>query len=101
ERLSGLTDLSLGRQPNRVGATRTAKGTQTLLNEAGLRFKVALQGFQSFWISVFSDILALDQHYLPPKVEFRVTGRLPTRIVLNDRLELRGKYDLRLASTSE
>ena len=101
ERLSGLTDLSLGRQPNRVGATRTAAGTQTLLSEAGLRFKVALQGFQTFWIGVFADILALDQHYLPPEVEFRVVGRLPSMLRLKDRLELRGSYDLRLASTSE
>ena len=99
ERLSGLTDLSLGRQPNRVGATRTAKGTQTLLSEAGLRLKMALEGFQRFWIGVFSDILALDQEYLPPEQEFRVTGQRPTVMRVKDRTELRGQYDLRLATT--
>jgi hypothetical protein len=101
ERLTGLTDLSIGRQPNRVGATRTAAGTQTLLSEAGLRFKGAMTAFQTFWIGVFSDILALDQEYLPPNKEFRVTGKSPTVIKIKDRTEIRGEYDLRLASTSE
>ena len=101
ERLSGLTDLSFGRQPNRVGATRTARGTQTLLSEAGLRFKIVLQEFQRFWIGVFSDILALDQEYLPPRKEFRVTGRVPTAMRVKDRTELRGQFDLRLASTAD
>ena len=101
ERLLGLTDLSLGRQPNRVGATRTAKGTQTLLSEAGLRFKVALQNFQRFWTGIFEDILALDQEYLPPGKEFRVTGKRPAVLKVKDRTEIKGKFDLRLASTSE
>lgn len=101
ERLSGLTDLSFGRQPNRVGATRTARGTQTLLSEAGLRGKIAIQAFQRFWTGIFEDILALDQEYLPPRQEFRVTGRRPAVIRVKDRTEIRGAFDLRLASTSE
>jgi hypothetical protein len=101
ERLLGLTDLSVGRQPNRVGATRTAKGTQTLLGESGLRFKIALQGFQRFWAGIFSDILALDQEYLPAGKEFRVTGKRPTVIRIKDRTEIRGQFDLRIASSSE
>ena len=101
ERLTGVTDLSLGRQPNRVGATRTASGTQTLLSEAGLRFKIAMQAFQRFWAGIFSDVLALDQEYLPPQKEFRVTGKLPTVLKVRDRSEIRGRYDLRLASTAE
>jgi len=101
ERLLGLTDLSLGRQPTRVGATRTAKGTQALLSEAGLRFKVALQAFQRFWQGIFEDILALDQEYLPPGKEFRVTGKRPAVLKVQDRTEIRGKYDLQLVSTSE
>jgi hypothetical protein len=101
ERLTGLTDLSIGRQPNRVGATRTAAGTQTLLSEAGLRFKGAMTAFQMFWLGVFSDILALDQEYLPPNKEFRITGKRPTQVQIKDRTEIRGEYDLRLAATSE
>lgn len=101
ERLSGLTDLSIGRQPNRVGATRTASGTQTLLSEAGLRFKGVLQEFQRFWTGIFSDVLALCQEYLPPDKEFRVTGRRPSTVRIKDRTQIRGKYDLRLISTSE
>lgn len=101
ERVTGVTDLSIGRQPNRVGATRTAAGTQTLLSESGLRFKTALQSFQRLWLGIFDDILALDQEYLPPGKEFRVTGRRPAVIKVKDRNEIRGKYDLRLAATSE
>lgn len=101
ERLSGLTDLSIGRQPNRVGATRTAAGTQTLLSEAGLRFKGAMTAFQQFWIGIFTDILSLDQEYLPPNKEFRVTGKVPAGIQIKDRTEIRGSFDLRLASTNE
>ena len=101
ERLSGLTDLSVGRQPNRVGATRTAAGTQTLLSEAGLRFKTAIQAFQRFWVQIFEQILALNQEYLPPGQEFRVTGRRPAVVKVKDRSEIRGQYELRLASTSD
>ena len=101
ERLSGLTDLTLGRQPNRVGATRTASGTQTLLSEAGLRFKTALMEFQTFWAGIFDDVLALNQAYLPPGVEFRVTGRRPAIMRLKDRSEIQGRFDVRLASTAD
>ncbi len=101
ERLGGISDLSLGRQPTRVGATRTAKGTQTLLAEAGLRFKIAMQAFQRFWIGVFEDVLALDQEYMPPGQEFRITGKRPTVLRIKDRTELRGNYDIRLAATTE
>ena len=101
ERLTGQSDLSLGRQPNRVGATRTAAGTQTLLGEASLRFKTFMEGFQRFWIGIFEDILALDQEYLPPGKEFRVTGKRPEFIRLKDRTEIRGKYDIRLAASDQ
>jgi hypothetical protein len=101
ERLTGITDITMGRQPNRVGATRTAKGTQSLLAEAGLRFKTAMSAFQRFWTGVFEDILALDQEYLPPRQEFRITGRRPTVVKVKDRTEIRGQYDLRLTTTSD
>ena len=101
ERLTGLTDLALGRQPNRVGATRTASGTAALLSEAGLRFKTSMEAFQRFWTEIFEHVLALDQQYLPPGKEFRVTGRLPEVIKLASREDIAGKYDLRLAATSE
>src|SRR3990167_8339890 len=101
ERLSGLSDITMGRQPNRVGATRTAKGTQTLLAEGGLRFKIAMQSFQRFWIGIFEDILALDQEHLPPGQEFRITGKRPAVIQVKDRSEIRGNYDLRLAATAD
>ena len=101
ERLTGLTDLALGRQPNRVGATRTATGVASLLSEAGLRFKTSMSAFQRFWMEVFSHILALDQQYLPPGKEFRVTGKYPERIRIADRNEISGRYDIRLAATTE
>jgi hypothetical protein len=101
ERLTGQSDLSLGRQPNRVGATRTATGTSSLLAEAGLRFKTAMTAFQRFWSNIFSDILALDQQYLPDGVEFRVTGQVPEVIRLTSRAEIAGRYDVRVAATSD
>ena len=101
ERLTGLTDLALGRQPNRVGATRTASGTAALLSEAGLRFKNSMESFQRFWLEIFDHILALDQQYLPRGKEFKVTGRLPEVIHIESREDIAGKYKLRLAVTSE
>jgi hypothetical protein len=101
ERLTGINDLSLGRQPNRVGATRTATGVASLLSEAGLRFKNAMTAFQRFWRDIFADILALDQQYLPPGVEFRVTGRFPELIRINSRADIAGKFDVRISATSE
>lgn len=101
ERLTGLTDLSIGRQPNRVGATRTASGTQTLLSEAGLRFKGVMRAFQEFWVGIFQDILALNQEYLPPNKEIRVTGKQPAVMLIKDRTEIRGSYDLRIAATTD
>ena len=101
ERLTGLTDLTLGRQPTRVGATRTAAGTSTLLSEAGLRQKTVLESFQRFWVEIFEQLLALDQEYLPPGKEFRVTGRYPEFIRLKDRNDIQGRYDIRLSATSQ
>ena len=101
ERLTGLADLVLGRQPNRVGATRTAQGTNALLSEAGLRFETSMRAFQSFWVEIFEHILALDAQYLTPGVEFRVTGRLPEILRINDRSELTGKFDLVLTGNTE
>jgi hypothetical protein len=66
EKLTGVTDLALGRQPNRVGATRTATGVASLLSESGLRFKIFMTRFQEFWRQIFEHVLALDQQYLPP-----------------------------------
>jgi len=101
ERLTGLTDLALGRQPNRVGATRTASGTNALLSEASLRFETSMRHFQRFWVEIFEHVLALDGQYLPPNKEFRVTGKLPEIVRIEDRMELTGRYDLRLSSTTE
>ncbi len=101
ERLTGQSDMSLGRMPNRVGATRTATGTSSLLAEAGLRFKTAMTSFQRFWAHIFSDILALDQQYLPDGVEFRVTGQFPEIIKLASRADIAGRYDVRIAATSD
>lgn len=101
ERLTGISDLSLGRQPNRVGATRTATGVASLLSEAGLRFKSIMLAFQRFWTAIFEQILALDQQYLPPGREFRVTGRFPEILKVKDKSELAGKFDLRLSATTE
>jgi hypothetical protein len=100
ERLTGVTDMALGRQPNRVGATRTATGVASLLSESGLRFKVFMSRFQEFWRRIYIQILALDQQYLPPGKEFRVTGR-PEVIRIQDRTEIQGKFDLRLSATTE
>lgn len=100
EKLTGVTDLALGRQPNRVGATRTATGVASLLSESGLRFKIFMVRFQEFWRQIFEHVLALDQQYLPPGKEFRVTG-MPETIRLMDREAIAGKFDLRLAATTE
>lgn len=101
ERLTGITDFSLGRQPNRVGATRTATGVSSLLSEAGLRFKTAMAGFQRFWRDIFADVLALDQQYLPDGVEFRVTGQFPEVLKLASRAEIAGRFDVRVVATSD
>jgi hypothetical protein len=100
ERLTGITDMALGRQPNRVGATRTATGVASLLSESGLRFKVFMTRFQEFWRRLYKQVLALDQQYLPPGKEYRVTGR-PEVIRIQDRGELAGQFDVRLSATTE
>lgn len=100
ERLTGVTDMALGRQPNRVGATRTATGVASLLSESGLRFKVFMVRFQNFWRRIFQQVLALDQQYLPPGKEFRVTGR-PEVIRILDRTEIAGRFDILLSATTE
>jgi len=101
ERLTGLTDLALGRQPNRVGATRTASGMQALLGEGGLRFKTAQDAFQQFHKEIWDLVLALDQEYLPPGKEFRVTGRRPEMIRIANRTDIAGKFDVRLSANTE
>lgn len=75
ERLSGITDFELGRQPNRSSMPRTY-GQQLLMQESsGEAMKtVALRLFDSLSLLI-KQVHWLNQIYLPPMNYFRVTGQ--------------------------
>ena len=74
ERLTGISDLSLGVLSGQQGATRTATGARALIGEANANLDVHLRRLNRGWKKVLESLLHLLQQRMPPGFEFRVTG---------------------------
>ncbi len=74
ERLTGISDLTLGVQNGSQGATRTATGVRGLVGQANanldVHFKRIFEGYRLF----LRYLLHMLQQRIPPGLAFRVTG---------------------------
>lgn len=74
ERLTGISDLSLGVQSGQQGATRTASGVRALLGENNNNLSVHLRRLNKAWSKILRTSFHLLQNRCEPDFQFRITG---------------------------
>lgn len=74
ERLTGISDLSLGVMSGNQGATRTASGVRALLGESNANLDVFLRRLNRGWTQALRGLLHMLQQRIPAGLSFRVTG---------------------------
>lgn len=74
ERLTGISDLSLGVQSGTQGATRTASGVRALLGENNNNLSIHLRRLNRAWSRTLRNIQQLLKNRVDPGFAFRVTG---------------------------
>ncbi|MBM3744180.1 MAG: hypothetical protein FJW34_00110 [Acidobacteria bacterium] len=73
ERVTNVTDMSLGRTPEQPNAPRTARQTLALLEEGDYRVGLDTSLLKEDWASIASHVWLLDSMYAPQSLFFRVT----------------------------
>lgn len=73
ERVTGQTDMNIGRAVDRPNAPRTAKQTMALLGEGDIRASLELTALREDWGEILLHFWELYQEYAPAKLFFRVT----------------------------
>jgi len=103
ERLTGMSDMHLGRQSDRPNAPRTGVQTQQLLEEGNVRISLDTKVLREDMSDVLAHFWDLEYMFSPEQVFFRVTeedadGLFPVNngasiLTLEDR---DGRYDFKL-----
>lgn len=83
ERVTGITDMNIGRTQDRPNAPRTARQTMALLEEGDVRASLDMSVLREHWGDIVAHWWELEQMYGSPKTFFRVTeeeagGLFPT-----------------------
>ena len=103
EKLTGMSDMQLGRQSDRPNAPRTASQTAQLLQEGNVRISLDTKVLQEDMSGVLTHFWDLEYMFTPPQQFFRVTeedaeGLFETNnggSILTDE-DRDGRYDFRL-----
>ena len=74
ERLTGISDLSLGVVSGVQGATRTASGVRAILGESNANLDVHLRRINRGWKKILRSLFLIMQNRIDPGFVFRVTG---------------------------
>lgn len=103
EKLTGMSDLQMGRQSDRPNAPRTAQQTVSLLEEGNVRISLDTKVLREDMSVVLSHFWDLEYMFSPEELFFRVTeedaeGAFPTKdggavLTAEDR---DGRYDFKL-----
>jgi hypothetical protein len=75
ERLTGISDISLGAMSGSQGAARTATGARALMTESNTNLSVHLRRLNRGWKKVLRLVFHLLQQKLDGKFVFRITGQ--------------------------
>lgn len=98
ERLTGISDLSLGLL-SAQGAARTATGARAILGESSANLDVFLRRLNLGWKKALEYLLHMLQQRLPEGFEFRLTGEDGANYFayIKNREDIAGDYDLEVA----
>jgi len=75
ERVTGVSDFSLGAISGKQGAARTATGVRGLVGEQNANLDVHLRRLMRGYKYLLKDLLHTLQQRIPPGLSFRVTGK--------------------------
>jgi hypothetical protein len=73
ERVTGITDMNIGRASDRPNAPRTARGTMALLEEGDIRATLDSGVLREDWGKILTHFWELEQMYGSKETFFRVT----------------------------
>jgi hypothetical protein len=73
EKVTGQSDMNMGRAIDRPNAPRTARQTVALLEEGDIRASIELSGLREDWGTTLTHLWELFQDYAPERLFFRVT----------------------------
>lgn len=102
QRMTGISDLTLGVVSSRQGASRTARGVAAIQGEAASNIDVHLRRLTQAWRSGVKYLHDMLQKRIPVGLSFRVTGQDGNDYfsTVRSREELAGDFEFEIASNS-
>ena len=99
ERLIAISELQLGRAPERVGALRNATGSNLLATESGIQLEIHFDRIATTLSKLLNFLFKLCRERIPETLYYRVTGERgqPVFGVIRSRDELRGDFDFKIS----
>jgi hypothetical protein len=98
EGLLAISDIQLGRAPDKVGALRNATGSNLLAQEAGVQLEIHFDRIARCVNRVLQFLFRLCRERMPSEVYYRVTGDRGEPIFGKvNRDDLKGDYDFRIS----
>lgn len=98
ERLLSISDLNLGRAPDKVGALRNATGSNLLASESGIQLQIHFDRIERTMSKLLQFVFQLTRERMSEEVYYRVTGDRGEAIFGKvDRKALGGQYDFEIA----
>jgi hypothetical protein len=99
ERLLALSDLQLGRAPNKVGALRNATGSNLLAQESGIQLEIHFDRIAECMSKLLKCLFELCRERMPEELFFRVMGERGQPIFGQvSRKDLRGEFDFNISA---
>lgn len=98
EKLLAISELNLGRAPNKVGALRNATGANLLAQESGIQLEINFDRLAFTMDRMLQFLFRLCRERMSSEMFFRVTGELGEPIFGKvNRDDLKGEYDFKIA----
>lgn len=94
ERLTKVSDITIGRLGESQGAARTATGVNVLNQQQASGFDIVIRRIQEGWKQLLQQILALYRQYMPPMKYVRVLGSRDQEPIAITREDLTGHLDM-------
>lgn len=97
ERLLNLSDLQLGRTPNKVGLFRTASGANAAQSESGIQLEIHFDRIARTLSRLLQALFRLARERIPSELYYRITGENGQPIFGKvNREDLKGEFDFEI-----
>jgi hypothetical protein len=98
EGLLAISDIQLGRAPDKVGALRNATGSNLLAQEAGIQLEIHFDRIARCVNRVLQFLFRLCRERMPHEIYYRVTGERGEPIFGKvNRDDLKGEFDFKIS----